>query len=227
MRGIVMIIMALDHVRDLLHITSLTDQPTNLATTTPELFFTRWITHLCASTFVFLSGVSAFISMKSRNDLNATRRFLLTRGLWLIVLEFTLVNFGLLFDIRFKILIFEVIATIGFGFIILALLINRSPKTIGIIGLAIMFLHNLAPLVPGSESSVFKKVLMPFFAPGILPLGGDRSFFMAYPPIPWLAIMLIGFATARFFTLEVQKQRPVFLKNCTRRLYDVYHFAGH
>ncbi|OQP58336.1 DUF1624 domain-containing protein [Niastella populi] len=212
MRGIVMIIMALDHVRDLLHTTSLTDQPTNLATTTPALFFTRWVTHLCAPTFVFLSGVSAFVSMKNRNDMYATRRFLLIRGVWLMALEFTLVNFGLLFDVRFKILIFEVIAAIGLGFIVLAFLINRSPKTIGIIGLAIMFLHNLAPLVPGSESSVFKKVLMPFFAPGVIPLGGDRSCFMAYPPLPWLAIMLIGFATARFFTLEIQKQRSVFLK---------------
>lgn len=207
-----MIIMALDHVRDLLHTTSLTDLPTNLATTTPVLFFTRWVTHLCAPTFVFLSGVSAFLSMKSQNDAYATRRYLLTRGLWLIILEFTLVNFGLLFDIHFKVLIFEVIATIGFGFIILAFFINRSPKTIGIIGLAILFLHNLAPLVPGGETAIFKKILMPFFAPGIFPLGGDRSFFMAYPPVPWLAIMLIGFATARFFTLEVQKQKSVFFK---------------
>jgi uncharacterized membrane protein len=212
MRGIVMIIMALDHVRDLLHTTSLTDQPTNLATTTPALFFTRWITHLCAPTFVFLSGVSAFLSMKGRNDVYATRRFLITRGLWLLLLEFTLVNFGLFFDIQFSVLMFEVIATIGVGFIILALLLNCSIKTIGIIGLAILFLHNLAPLIPGGESATFKKVLMPFFAPGVYPLSADRLFFMAYPPVPWLAILLIGFAAGRFFTLEIQKQRSLFLK---------------
>src|SRR5262245_54764296 len=122
LRGIVMIIMALDHVRDLMHTTSITQQPTNLATTTPILFFTRWVTHLCAPTFVFLSGSSAYLSMQSRNKIQATdlpgspnrsstKKFLLTRGLWLIVLEFTVVNFGILFDIHFKVFIFDVIAT--------------------------------------------------------------------------------------------------------------------
>lgn len=212
MRGLVMIIMALDHVRDLLHTTSLTQSPTNLDTTTPALFFTRWITHLCAPTFVFLSGTSAFLSMKGRNDLPATRKFLLTRGLWLIVLEFTLVNFGLWFDVRFQVFIFEVIATIGFGFIVLSLLLKASPKAIGIIGLSIIFLHNLAPLVPGAETSLFKKILMPFFAPGAMPLGGGRLFMMGYPPVPWLGIMLVGFAAGRFFEWSGQKQQVVFFK---------------
>ena len=212
MRGLVMIIMALDHVRDLLHTTSITQLPTNLATTTPALFFTRWITYLCAPVFVFLSGASAFLSMKSKNNIPAARRFLLTRGLWLIVLEFTLVNFGVWFDIHFGVFIFEVIAAIGFGFIVLGLLLNVSPKTIGIIGLAIICLHNLAPLVPFSEASLFKKILMPFFAPGVYPLGGGRLFFMSYPPIPWLGIMLVGFAAGRFFEFETQKQQSLFLK---------------
>src|SRR5580658_8387377 len=106
-RGIVMIIMALDHVRDMMHTTSLLHQPTDLNTTTPALFFTRWITHLCAPTFVFLSGTSAFLSMERTNNIRDTRKFLLTRGLWLIVVEFTLVNFGLRFDIHFSVLLFE------------------------------------------------------------------------------------------------------------------------
>src|SRR6185312_6620715 len=94
MRGIVMVIMALDHVRDMMHVTSITQQPTDLATTTPALFFTRWATHLCAPVFVFLSGTSAFISMENKNNVAASRRFLLVRGLWLVLLEFTVVNFG-------------------------------------------------------------------------------------------------------------------------------------
>src|ERR1044071_4773620 len=80
MRGIVMIIMALDHTRDFMHVTSLTQNPTNLDTTTPMLFFTRWITHLCAPTFVFLSGTSAYISLKSRGNFYLGRKFLFTRG---------------------------------------------------------------------------------------------------------------------------------------------------
>jgi uncharacterized membrane protein len=212
MRGLVMIIMALDHVRDLLHTTSITQSPTNLSTTTPELFFTRWITHLCAPTFVFLSGVSAFLSMKSKHDLPAARKFLLTRGLWLIVLEFTLISFGIWFDIHVSIFFFNVIATIGFGFIILSLLLKATPTTIGIIGLSIICLHNLSLLVPGTDPSLFKKIVMSFFAPGAFPLGGGRLFIMGYPPIPWLGIMLVGFASGRFFELNRQKQQSLFLK---------------
>ena len=129
-----MIIMALDHVRDLIHVDSITQQPTNMATTTPILFFTRWITHLCAPTFVFLAGTSVYLSLKN-SSISETRRFLITRGIWLIIVEFTLVNFGMWFDVGYHLVIFEVIAAIGFGFIILGLLINLSPKILGIIGL--------------------------------------------------------------------------------------------
>ncbi|MFL5744863.1 MAG: DUF1624 domain-containing protein [Niastella sp.] len=212
LRGIVMVIMTLDHVRDLLHTTAITQQPTDLNTTTPVLFFTRWVTHLCAPTFVFLSGVSAFLSMKRTNDLHASKRFLLTRGLWLIVLEFTLVGFGVWFDIHFAVLFFNVIATIGLGFIVLALLLKCSPKTIAVMGLCILFLHNLAPLVPGDENGLFKQLLMPLFSPASYPLGNGRTFIIGYPPIPWLGIMLLGFAGGRFFELETQQQRSLFLK---------------
>lgn len=212
MRGIVMIIMALDHVRDMLHTTAITQQPTDLATTTPALFFTRWITHLCAPTFVFLSGTSAFMSMRSQDDIGATRRFLFSRGLVLILLEFTVVNFGLWFDIHFTVSVFDVIATIGFGFIILALLIRLPLKTIAVIGLAIIFLHNLAPLVPGAETSLFKKILMPFFSPAAFPFAGGKLFVIGYPPIPWLGIMLVGFAAGKLFLLEERRQKIIFVK---------------
>ncbi|HKO79940.1 MAG TPA: heparan-alpha-glucosaminide N-acetyltransferase domain-containing protein [Chitinophagaceae bacterium] len=212
MRGLVMIIMTLDHVRDLMHTTAISQSPTDLSTTTPALFFTRWITHLCAPAFVFLSGVSAFISMHDKKDSKSTRKFLLTRGLWLLVMEFTLVNFGIWFDIHFNVFMFEVIAAIGFGFIVLSFLLNIKPQTIGIIGLAIIFLHNLAPLVPAAETSLFKKISMPFFAPAAFPLGNDRLFIVGYPPIPWLGILLAGFATGKFFFLEGPKRKSLFAK---------------
>ena len=211
-RGIVMIIMALDHTRDLIHVDSISEQPTNLLTTTPMLFFTRWITHLCAPTFVFLSGTSAYLSYKSKNDVAASRRFLLTRGIWLFILEFTLVNFGVWFDIHFNVLLFDVIAAIGFGFIILNLLIQASVKTIAIIGLAIIFLHDLAPLVPLAESYVLKKVLTPFFGPAAFPFNGGRLFIMGYPPIPWLGILLTGFAAGPLFENTEKNRRAIFLK---------------
>src|SRR5664279_4756540 len=98
-RGLVMVIMALDHMRDFMHSSSMSQDPTNLQTTTTLLFMTRWVTHLCAPTFVFLSGVSAFISYRRSENLSESRAFLLKRGLWLVILEFTVINFALWYDI--------------------------------------------------------------------------------------------------------------------------------
>lgn len=207
-----MIVMALDHTRDIIHITSVTESPTNLATTTPILFFTRWITHFCAPTFVFLSGASAYMSFKKQNDVSKTRKFLLTRGLWLIVLEFTLVNFGVWFDPHFSVFIFDVIAAIGVGFIILSLLLKASARTILAIGLSIIFLHNLSSFIPANSSSLAAKVSMMFFAPGAIPFGKGGLFIMGYPPIPWLGIMLVGFAAGRLFDYPIEKRKSLFTK---------------
>ena len=211
-RGIVMIIMALDHTRDLIHITSVTDSPTNLQTTTAALFLTRWMTHFCAPTFVFLSGVSAYLMFRKTNDVTSTRRFLLTRGIWLVVLEFTLVNFGVWFDPHFSFFIFNVIATIGFGFIILSLFLRAPSKTILIIGLAIIFLHNLSSFIPAPETSLSGKLAMMLVAPVAIPFREGGLFIMGYPPIPWLGILLTGFAAGPLFELPIPTRKPLFLK---------------
>lgn len=211
-RGLVMIIMALDHVRDLMHVDALTQRPTNLETTTPILFFTRLITHLCAPTFVFLSGVSVFLSLQRANNVSELRNFLLKRGLYLVILEITVVNFGLFFDIGFHTVIFEVIAAIGIGFIILALLIKASVKTIGIIGLLIIFCHDLFPIIPFPENSVIKTILTPFFTTTVFPIPNHGAIVIGYPPIPWLGIMLAGFATGKWFQLAQSERKSLFLK---------------
>ncbi|MBI5373447.1 MAG: DUF1624 domain-containing protein [Sphingobacteriales bacterium] len=211
-RGIVMIIMALDHVRDLIHTTSITQSPTDLATTSPFLFFTRWVTYLCAPVFVFLSGTSAFLSFTRSNNFAASRRFLWTRGVWLIALDLTVINFALWFDIHFNVFLFNVVSAIGFGYIILGLVLKLSGKTIAIVGLLIVFLHNLAPLIPLAETSTFKKLLMPFFGPGAIPLGGGKTFVIGYPPVPWLAVMLLGFASGKLFEREISDRKKIFYK---------------
>ena len=206
-----MIIMALDHVRDMMHVNSITQSPTNLETTTPLLFFTRWITYLCAPIFVFLAGTSAYISVTNSNNNSQSRRSLLKRGIYLILLEFVIVNFALFFDIGYHTLLFEVIASTGFGFIILSLLLKLPSKTIGIIGIIIIFCHNLVQIIPLAESSSFKRILMPFFSPGAIPFS-NRIFVMAYPPIPWLGIMLVGFATGKLFEMQDAKRKNLFMK---------------
>jgi uncharacterized membrane protein len=209
-RGFVMVIMALDHVRDMMHTTAIAQNPTNLQTTTPLLFFTRWITHLCAPTFVFLAGASAFLMLNEKGFL-ASRNFLLRRGLWLIVIEFTVINFGLWFDLRFRTLIFEVIAAIGFGFVCLSFLLRLSPRIIGIIGISIVTLQSLVTSIPLPDGSVVQKIINAFFLPGVFPLG-NSFFIMGYPPIPWLGIMLIGFSIGPWFKKEEKEMQSFFLK---------------
>ena len=211
-RGAVMIIMALDHVRDLVHVNAVTQSPTNLSTTTPILFFTRWITYLCAPVFIFLSGTSAYISLKRKNNMEVSKRFLLKRGLWMLLLEFSVVNFAIFFDIGFHTLFFEVIAAFGFGFIVLSLMLRASVKTIGMIGLAIILLHNLSTIIPFNDGSILKTILTPFFSVSVFPIDTNRTFIVAYPPIPWLGIMLIGFASGKFFELQYDIRKKIFQK---------------
>jgi uncharacterized membrane protein len=222
-RGIVMIIMALDHVRDLMHVHAIGQSPTDLGTTTPILFFTRWITHLCAPTFVFLAGTSAYLSFKNKNDIFRSRQFLLKRGLWLILVEITILNFGLFFDPAFHTIIFIVIAAIGTGFIILSLLLKLSYKTIGIIGLIIICCHDLmtiflsgpaGAMAPGSmgENSFIKTILTPLFALKFFPISSSHFLIIAYPPIPWLGIMLVGYSSGKLFELPEVERKTIFMK---------------
>ena len=209
-RGLVMVIMALDHTREYMHLTSITQNPTDLTVTTPAIFMTRWITHLCAPIFVFLSGTSAYLSFKKHGNISKSRNFLLSRGIWLLILEFTLVNFALWFDLRFRTIIFEVIAAIGFGFIILSLLLKVSPRIIGILGVCIIAGHGLLQYIPVDDQSPLKPILGFFFSSTVIPLGPQSMFVMGYPPIPWLGIMLSGFACGELFGRNNRK--AVFLK---------------
>lgn len=223
-----MIIMALDHVRDLIHADAVTQSPTNLETTTPLLFFTRWVTYLCAPVFVFLAGTSAYISCSNSADLGRAKTSLLKRGFYLFLLEFLVVNFLVFFDLGFHTLLFEVIAAIGFGFITLSLLFKLSWRSIGVIGLVILFFHNLFPLVPFPDDSLMKSILSPFFTLSVFPLSADRVLVVAYPPIPWLGVMLVGFGTGKLFegTVETRKKLFFFLGAGALLLFIVLRFIN-
>jgi len=211
-RGLVMVIMALDHVRDFMHTTSMSQSPTDLQTTTILLFMTRWVTHLCAPTFVFLSGISAYIAFKKNNNISESRSFLFKRGIWLVILEFTFINFTLWFDIHFRFMIMEVISAIGLSFIVLSLLLKLPSRTIGIIGLLIIFCHNLlqAVTIPANSIAIFFSSIL--FRPFLMQVTPSFSFFTAYPLIPWLGIMLSGFACGEFFEIPAERRIKIFLR---------------
>ncbi len=157
LRGIVMIIMALDHTRDYFHHYSFLHNPVDLEHTSAIIFFTRWITHFCAPIFVFLAGTSAFLSgqKKTKHELSG---FLLKRGLWLMVLEITLVGFGWFFNPLFSLWALQVIWVLGLSMVVLAGLIQLPKKIIFVIGIAMVFLHNLLDgvHVPGNTVAAFR-----------------------------------------------------------------------
>ncbi|GAB3769601.1 DUF1624 domain-containing protein [Spirosoma horti] len=215
-RGLVMVIMALDHVRDLLHTPALTQNPTDLATTTPAIFMTRWITHLCAPTFVFLSGTSAYLSLRKQQathgDDKAARRFLLKRGLVLILLELTVVNFAFWFDIHFQSLMLQVIYAIGGSLVILSLLAKLPVKWVGIIGLVILFGHNTLQLVPAFTNPTAKVVWALLFRTEFFPFSPHFVMLAGYPLVPWLGIMLVGFATGQLIERPIEQRKPLLMR---------------
>lgn len=188
LRGFVIIIMMLDHVRDYFHVAAFTGSPTDPATTTSALFATRWITHLCAPTFVFLAGVSTWIQQSRGHE--GLSAYLVRRGIWLIVLEISIIAFALNFA---PFLLLQVIWAIGFGMIVLAALV-RVPRNIVLgLGIAILALQPITMLVPPSyfgDPDFVPQLWRLFFGLGPLPAGIG---IVAYPAIPWLSVMLLGY----------------------------------
>src|ERR1044072_4377232 len=145
LRGIVMVIMMLDHTRDFVHNAALSFDATDLSRTNVALFFTRWITHFCAPVFVFLAGTGAYLQWARGKSKKQLSWFLVTRGLWLIVLEVTVISVGITFKPDYHFLGFlQVIWVIGVSMIILAALIHLPKSVIAVFGLLMIALHNLA-----------------------------------------------------------------------------------
>jgi uncharacterized membrane protein len=180
-----MVIMALDHVRDYFHTSAFAFDPTDLSKTTAILFFTRWVTHFCAPGFVFLSGISIYLSLqrKSKKELSV---FLLARGLWLVVVEIVVMRFALLFNFYFDVTVFGIIGVIGACMILLAALLHLSQRWLLIIALIILFGYHLVPM-PVLTSVGFISLL-----PG-------HAVVISYPIIPWLAIMMLGYCAGQLY----------------------------
>lgn len=200
LRGLVMIIMALDHTRDFFHISAMTGDPLNPETTTGMLFFTRWITHFCAPTFVFLSGLSAYLSAQRKTPAQASS-FLLKRGLWLIVIEIALITFGLTFNPFYNFIILQVIWAIGFSMIFLALFSRISYKTVLIIGLILVFGHNLFNLFPAPADSNGGMILKIFFTASgtIVPVSSTHLVGVFYAILPWTGVMFVGYGVGAWY----------------------------
>jgi uncharacterized membrane protein len=202
-RGIAMVIMALDHVRDYFHIGANTGDPLDLSTTTVLLFFTRWITHFCAPVFIFLSGTSIYLQSqrKTKKELGI---FLLKRGLWLIVAECCIISLGWTFNLNYNIIPLQVIWAIGISMFLFGalMLVNISYKLIFALGIIIVAGHNFldfAEAAPGFQANFWwdlfhHGVFVPY------PYAPNHVVLMVYPFTAWMGVMMLGYCAGVLFT---------------------------
>ena len=205
LRGAVMILMALDHTRD--YFTYLRFPPENLAKATPALFATRWVTHFCAPVFFLLAGVGASLAVSAGKSRREVSWFLLTRGLWLIVLEMTVLQFAWNFSFGFPLFLL-VIWALGWSMILLSLLIFLPRWAIATIAIVMIASHNLLdPIRPdafGSLAPLWHFLHVPGFVLGKALIG--------YPLIPWCGVMALGYALGAIFDWTPEARRKLLVQ---------------
>ncbi|MFN0157899.1 MAG: DUF1624 domain-containing protein [Bacteroidota bacterium] len=205
MRGAVMVIMALDHVRDMFSITPF--PPEDVTQTTIAFFLTRWITHFCAPTFVFLAGVGVFLYQARGRTKGETAKFLLTRGLWLIILEMIWVNpsWGPVYYRGFMFV--QVIWAIGWSMIILAGLIWLPRIVVASIALAMILGHNLLDGVRPEEFGSLAPLWGLLHQQYFIPMSETFGLFVIYPLIPWIGVMAAGYVVGMYFKQPAEERK--------------------
>lgn len=206
LRGIVMILMALDHVRDLWHRGAMSFSPTDLTKTTAVLFFTRWVTHFCMPTFMFTAGISAFLWLHlGRHAKSELAQFLLKRGVWFILLELTVMQFSYDFNFSTKNAILLLVLWIfGLCMVLMSGLIWLPIRVLAAISLAAILLHNLL-------DRVALPVWLFLHQPGVFQFAG-RTVLVSYPLIPWLAVMAAGFCFGTLLLSKPERRRNIMLR---------------
>ena len=189
LRGLVMVIMALDHTRDFMSYVEF--PPEDMAQTYAALFFTRVITHFCAPVFAFLAGTGAFLATSRGKSIQQVSRFFLTRGLWLVILEFTVVDFAWGFVPWAHA---GVIWILGWSMVAMALIVRFPVRWIAVLGLGMIATHNLLDHINPASLGTFYWLWMMLHTPGRIPVTAHFSFYTGYVLIPWVGVMAAGFA---------------------------------
>jgi uncharacterized membrane protein len=191
LRGAAMVLMALDHTRD--YFSGATVRPTDLARASAALFLTRWVTHFCAPVFVLLAGTAAYLARGRGRDGAALSRFLLSRGLWLVLLEVTVVRLGWEFDLSYRFTMLQVIWAIGWSMVLLAALVRAPASVVGAFGLVLIAGHNLLDGVDAASLGALRPLWLVLHQPGRLEPWPGHRVFVAYPLVPWAGVMAAGY----------------------------------
>jgi uncharacterized membrane protein len=221
LRGLVMVIMMLDHTRDFFHSGAFQFDPTDLTKTSVPLFLTRWVTHFCAPVFFFLAGTGAYLRQTRGTTPRELSWFLVSRGLWLVVLELTLVRIGITFQILPHGFYFvQTIWALGWSMIALAALVHLPLAVTGGLGALMILVHNafdgfqVGPWSPGQpDRPLADKLLAVFHQPVLVPVTERGPVVLTqYPLIPWLGVMAVGYAFGRLYTMDQAERRRILIR---------------
>jgi uncharacterized membrane protein len=210
LRGVIMIVMALDHVREFFGAAGV--NPTDVAHTTVMLFFTRWITHFCAPVFFLLTGTGAFLSLRRKSTAELSR-FLWTRGLWLIFLELVVTRcLGWQFNFDYRLTLLFVLWALGWSMIALAALVHLPARVVTAIGVIMIATHNLLDGVSASSFGVWAPLWSILHAPGVIVATPRFTVFEAYPLIPWIGVTAAGYGLGQIFNWDAERRRDFLLR---------------
>ncbi len=201
LRGLVMIVMALDHTRDYFHSAALLFAPEDLTRTSAAIFFTRWVTHFCAPVFMLTAGLGAFFWRTAGRTTSQLSRFLVTRGLWLVLLELTVLRLAYNFGLFGQPVLLTILWALGWSMVALAALVHLPIRVLAAVSLAVVALHNLAD--PFRPDLWLWKVL---HQSGLIQAQGV-TVIVGYPLIPWIAVMALGFCAGTVMTQEAPSRR--------------------
>lgn len=207
LRGMVMVLMVLDHVRDFFHVHAASFDPLDPERSFALLYATRWITHFCAPVFVLLAGVSAYLQLARGKPKGEVARLLLTRGLWLVALELTVIAFGWSFRVDFVFL--QVIWAIGWSMVALAALVWLPWRAVLALGVAVVAGHNLLDPVQASSFGALAPLWSVLHEPTPIVVDGKVYGFIAYPVLPWLGVMALGFGLGPVFRQDDARRRAI------------------
>jgi uncharacterized membrane protein len=214
MRGAIMILMAIDHVRDYVAHSAMQFLPIDLTRTTAAIFLTRWITHFCAPVFMLTAGLGAFFWMnrghRSRSELS---RFLVTRGLWLILLELTLMRMIMFFQISFhgNLVLLMILWAIGISMIALAALVHLPLRVLAGLSVAIIALHNLLDPISSDRFGRAAWFFDILHQRSLLPFMGIR-FVTSYPVLPWIGVMSLGYCLGTIFLWDAARRQRFLIR---------------
>ncbi len=206
LRGLVMIIMALDHTREFFHQGAMSFQPENLARTTTALFLTRWITHICAPVFMFTAGVGAFLWLRRGRTTGQLSQFLWKRGLWLVVLELTALRFAVNFSLANGVVLLSILWALGWSMVALGFLVRVPRPALAVLSIGVIALHNLADSIQASQFGAAAWAWNILHQPGFFRVG-EVGVLAAYPLVPWIAVMAAGYCFGPIITMDSSQRR--------------------